>query len=128
MNLSVGSPMLEACLLAVLSRGDAYGYGLTQELTAHLGTSESTLYPVLRRLQKEGCLSVYDQPFQGRNRRYYTLTDVGAQRLKEYQEAWSDYRKKVEDLLLTDGKEGPDDQAPIFEHLRLLPRRKTSGA
>ena len=39
--------------------------------------SESTLYPVLRRLQKDGCLETYDMEYAGRNRRYYRITDAG---------------------------------------------------
>ena len=43
-----------------------------------LDLSESTLYPVLRRLQKDGCLTVHDEAFNGRNRRYYQITPAGA--------------------------------------------------
>lgn len=103
MNLTTSSPLLDACLLGVLSRGDAYGYSLTQQLKDHLGISESTLYPILRRLQKDGCLSVYDQPFQGRNRRYYTLTSLGAARLAECRSDWRSYASKINHILQCEG-------------------------
>ena len=61
--------LLEACVLALLNREDLYGYMLTQNMQSVANLSESTLYPVLRRLEKQGLLRVYDQQFQGRNRR-----------------------------------------------------------
>ena len=76
MGFQVGSTLLDACVLAVLSRGDTYGYVLTQTMRDVTDISESTLYPVLRRLQKDGCLTTYDQPFQGRNRRITYKTQV----------------------------------------------------
>ena len=71
MTFQLGAALLDACVLAVLSRGDAYGYVLTQQVRQVIEVSETALYPVLRRLQKDGCLDTYDQPHQGRNRRYY---------------------------------------------------------
>ena len=61
MTFQLGSSLLDACVLAVLSRGDAYGYILTQQVKEVIDISESTLYPVLRRLQKEAFLSTYDK-------------------------------------------------------------------
>lgn len=100
MVFQLGAPLLDGCVLAVLARGDAYGYSLTQQVKEVIDISESTLYPVLRRLQREGCLSVYDQAFQGRNRRYYTITDTGRSLLSECRGEWTQYRRKVNQLLL----------------------------
>ena len=69
MVFQLGSALLDACVLATLNKGDTYGYVLTQNIKSIVDISESTLYPVLRRLQKDGCLVTYDQAFQGRNRR-----------------------------------------------------------
>ena len=77
MVFQLGAPLLDACVLAVLTEGDAYGYTLTQQVKSVVDISESTLYPVLRRLEKDKCLETYDEPFQGRNRMYYKLTDEG---------------------------------------------------
>ena len=77
MAIQLGSVLLDACVLAVVMREDTYGYKLTQEVKQIMDVSESTLYPVLRRLQQSGCLTVYDKPFQGRNRRYYAITPAG---------------------------------------------------
>lgn len=110
MLFSLGAPLLDACVLAVLSRGDAYGYSLTQQVKEVMDISESTLYPVLRRLQRDGCLRVYDQAWQGRNRRYYALTDTGRRQLTEYRRAWLDYRSRVEHLLLSEGQGGMEHE------------------
>ncbi len=102
MVFPVASPLLDACVLAVLSREDAYGYALTQEIRRWVDISESTLYPILRRLEKEGALRVYDRPYQGRNRRYYALTTVGRAMLEGYRQEWQTYRGHVESLLFSD--------------------------
>ena len=81
---SIGATLLDAMVLAVLSKEDTYGYQITKDIQAHFAVSESTLYPVLRRLQKNGSLTTYDQPFQGRNRRYYRITVSGRALLEQY--------------------------------------------
>ncbi len=104
MVFSLTSPLLDACVLAVLSREDTYGYALTQEIRRWADISESTLYPILRRLQQEGCLQVYDRAYQGRNRRYYALTTVGRAMLAGFRQEWIKYRDSIETLLFD--KEG----------------------
>lgn len=103
MIFQLGSALLDACVLAQLSRGDTYGYVLTQNVKEIVNISESTLYPVLRRLQKDNCLTTYDQPFQGRNRRYYAITQEGKSKLDFYRNEWSEYKSKLDDILY--GKE-----------------------
>ena len=100
MMLQLGSALLDACVLAVLSREDTYGYVLTQSVRSIVEISESTLYPVLRRLQKEGWLTTYDRPFSGRLRRYYAITPAGREALAHYREEWENYKKQVESMLL----------------------------
>lgn len=99
MTFQLASALLEACVLAVLSGGDTYGYVLTQSVKGKIEISESTLYPVMRRLQKGGYLETYDQPYQGRNRRYYHITEAGRQNLLEAREEWKLYKKKVDQIL-----------------------------
>ena len=79
MVFNTGAALLDAIVLAVVSKEKegTYGYKITQDVRGVLEISESTLYPVLRRLQKDDCLEVYDMAFAGRNRRYYKLTEKG---------------------------------------------------
>ena len=99
MSFKIESSLLDACALAILKRGDTYGYEITQEMKNAIVISESTLYPVLRRLQKNGLCRTYDQPFQGRNRRYYSITDQGRAELDALRRQWSQYKASI-DLLL----------------------------
>ena len=73
MEIKVTADLLDGLVLALLDKQDYYGYALTQDMQTAISISESTMYPVLRRLQKNNYLTTYDQPYQGRNRRYYRL-------------------------------------------------------
>ena len=97
MVFNTGAALLDAIVLAVVSAEEqgTYGYKITQDVRQVLEVSESTLYPVLRRLQKEAYLQVYDMEFGGRNRRYYKLTDSGRDKLMEYRREWQEYSSKI---------------------------------
>lgn len=99
MTFNTGAALLEALVLSSVQKEDTYGYKITQDVRNVVDISESTLYPVLRRLQKEGLLAAYDQEYGGRNRRYYTITPSGKEKLKESQKGWTIYCKNIESLL-----------------------------
>lgn len=99
MAFQLGAELLDACVLGVLMRGDAYGYSLTQEMTRTVEISESTLYPVLQRLKKSGCLTTYDRPVSGRNRRYYSITDLGRERYAKFRTQWTEFKGAIDHLL-----------------------------
>jgi PadR family transcriptional regulator PadR len=100
MVFNTGSALLDAIVLAVVSKEPegTYGYKITQDVRQAIEVSESTLYPVLRRLQKEECLEVYDLEFAGRNRRYYKITDKGMAQLRLYHEEWVIYFMKINSI------------------------------
>ena len=93
------SDVLDAVVLSVVAQEGTYGYKITQDVRCVIEVSESTLYPVLRRLQKDGCLETYYMEFAGRNRRYYKITSNGMIVLDQYRRDWIDYRKRVEHVL-----------------------------
>lgn len=99
MSFPISAQLLDACVLAIVSQGETYGYELTQRIKQAFEVSESTLYPVLRRLQQDGCLVAYDQPFQGRNRRYYRITEGGERKLTFYRTEWTDFETTVKQIL-----------------------------
>lgn len=101
MSFPISAALLDAIVLSVVSRepDGIYGYKITQEVKQALDLSESTLYPVLRRLQKDGCLTVYDASFNGRNRRYYQITAVGREALTVYRAQWKQYTASIESIL-----------------------------
>ena len=86
MVFNTGAALLDAIVLAVVSHDaeGTYGYKITQDVRKIIDVSESTLYPVLRRLQKDDCLEVYDRQFDGRNRRYYKVTARGMAQFNLY--------------------------------------------
>ena len=96
MIFNTGAALLDAIVLAVVSREQqgTYGYKITQDVRDVIDISESTLYPVLRRLQKEDCLETYDMAIDGRNRRYYRITESG-----RLQGEWSSYAQKISTIL-----------------------------
>ena len=96
MIFTVNASLLDAIVLSVVSEEDTYGYKITQEVNNIIGISESTLYPVLRRLQKDNNLEVYDMEYLGRNRRYYRITNKGRILLSLYKEEWETYKQKID--------------------------------
>lgn len=99
MVFPVSAALLDALVLSVVAKEDTYGYKITQEIREAMEMSESTLYPVLRRLLKSECLTTYDQEYLGRNRRYYQITDKGKDQLKLYREEWLVYRDKINNII-----------------------------
>ncbi|MCH5197474.1 MAG: helix-turn-helix transcriptional regulator [Oscillospiraceae bacterium] len=116
MTFPISAALLDALVLAVVAREDTYGYRITQDIRTAVDISESTLYPVLRRLQKEQNLETYDREFQGRNRRYYHVTPKGRAALELYREEWKLHRKKIEDIILpqTVNTTSPQDEKTIL--------------
>ena len=100
MVFNTGATLLDAIVLAVVSKDaeGTYGYKITQEVRQVIEISESTLYPVLRRLQKDECLETYDMEFAGRNRRYYKITEKGRKQLMLYCQEWRNYSGKISSL------------------------------
>ena len=97
MVFNTGAALLDAIVLSVVAQDKegTYGYKITQEVRQVIEVSESTLYPVLRRLQKDQCLEAYDTECAGRNRRYYKVTEKGRVQLALYKNEWKKYSAKI---------------------------------
>ncbi|XCP84669.1 PadR family transcriptional regulator [Roseburia hominis] len=104
MIFPMNAPMFDLLVLAIAAKEDAYGYQISQVVKTVASTKDSTLYPVLKRLQEQGFLSVYDQPFQGRNRRYYRITDSGREHYKMLAQEWSAYKASVDEIVKGEGQ------------------------
>ena len=103
MGFPISAGLLDSMVLATVSLQDTYGYEITQNIRKAVDVSESTLYPVLRRLQKSGYLQTYDREYMGRNRRYYNITDSGRMALDSYKRDWQDHKDKVDSILMNVG-------------------------
>lgn len=106
MDAQMKKGLLDACVLHILMEGDTYGYKLTQEISGLMDTSESALYPVLRRLEAQGCLETYSAEHSGRLRRYYRITTAGVVRLNEYKEELLEQKKIINFIVGGEEKNG----------------------
>ena len=85
--------VLDVCVLAATARQDSYGYQIIRDVSSCVEISESTLYPILRRLEAAGQLTVYSVEHNGRLRKYYRITDAGRARLQEFTGEWRELMK-----------------------------------
>lgn len=90
MDIQLRRGILEVCVLTVLRRGDSYGYQLVKDVGEMIEITESTLYPILKRLESGGLLTVYSVEHNGRLRRYYRITEAGIQRIEAFIEEWKE--------------------------------------
>lgn len=82
--------LLENCVLAALARGDSYGYQIVKDMSSFVAVTESTLYPILRRLEGAGALTVYSVEHNGRLRKFYHLTEAGRRQLERFAADWGE--------------------------------------
>ena len=80
--------LLDTCVLSVLRREDSYGYQIIKDLAGCIEISESTLYPILRRLETTGCLTVYSVEHRGRLRKFYRITQSGVEQIDQFLAGW----------------------------------------
>lgn len=90
MNAQLKKGLLDVCVLSVLARGESYGYKILKDLTPCIDLSESTLYPILRRLEAGKCLIAHSVEHEGRLRKMYAITEVGRQQIRDFLEDWKE--------------------------------------
>lgn len=90
MDTQLKRGLLDICVLAAIKNEDSYGYKIIKDIKPYLTISESTLYPILRRLEEAGHLTVRSEEFNGRLRKYYRITPAGQKRIKEFAEEWKE--------------------------------------
>lgn len=89
-NPQMKKGLLEVCVLSVLNRGDSYGYKIIKDLSDYIKLSESTLYPILRRLETGNFLTVYSVEHNGRLRKMYQITQAGTEQIQEFLIGWEE--------------------------------------
>lgn len=99
MAFPTSSVLIEFLILAVLEREDSYGYEISQTIKLIANIKESTLYPILKKLEKSGFLTTYSQEFQGRKRKYYSLTEVGREQLVTLKDEWTTYTDTIQGII-----------------------------
>lgn len=98
METQLKKGVLEIYVLEELRKHDSYGYELVQNLSKHIEMSESTLYPILRRLEKANELETYNLLFNGRNRKYYKITKKGIIHIESFVKEWLDIYEKLQNI------------------------------
>lgn len=96
MDAQMKRGLIEVCVLAILKQGDSYGYQLIKDVSQLIEVSESTLYPILRRLEAAECLRVYSVEHNSRLRKYYSITEKGIARIHASLEEWSTLLKVID--------------------------------
>ena len=90
MDIQLKRGLLEVCVLAAIKNEESYGYQIIKDVKPYVELSESTLYPILRRLETADLLTVYSVPYNGRLRKYYRITPLGLQRIQDFKEDWNE--------------------------------------
>jgi PadR family transcriptional regulator PadR len=94
--------VVELAVLATIAKGETYGYRIVEELhrVEGLALTESTVYPVLTRLAREGLLATRNKESpSGPPRRYYRLTNDGQRRFRQMAESWSKLSQSLSALI-----------------------------
>lgn len=90
MDIQLKRGMLEVCVLAAIKAEDSYGYKIIKDMKPYVEISESTLYPILKRLEAAELLSVHSVEHSGRLRKYYHITPAGLRRIEEFRTEWQE--------------------------------------
>lgn len=88
MDAQLKRGVLEICVLSTMRKDDMYGYKIIKELSPFIEVSESTLYPILKRLEQSGCVTARSVEHNGRLRKYYRITNLGEDKIFDFMSDW----------------------------------------
>ncbi len=106
MEIQLKRGLLDVCVLAAIKNEDSYGYQIIKDISPYVEISESTLYPILRRLETGELLTVRSAEHNGRLRKYYHITQAGLERIEAFKEEW----KEIMMIYKFVTKEGSEDE------------------
>ena len=90
MDIQMKRGLLDVCVLAAIKDEDSYGYQIIKDIKPYVEISESTLYPILRRLESAALLTVRSAEHNGRLRKYYHITQKGLERIADFKKEWEE--------------------------------------
>lgn len=88
MDIQLKRGMLEVCVLRAIYNEDSYGYNIIKTVSDYIEISESTLYPILKRLETANAVTNYSVEHNGRLRKYYSITMIGKEKINEFITDW----------------------------------------
>ncbi|MDE6887985.1 MAG: PadR family transcriptional regulator [Eubacterium sp.] len=110
MTYPMNPVLMELLVLALICQEDSYGYQISQKLKSVSNLKDSALYPVLRKLAEQQYVAVYDQQYQGRNRKYYKITESGRLQKENLEREWDAHIQAVQEILHSSLSEGGNDE------------------
>ena len=99
MYFPVSALLIEYLILTIVDSQDSYGYEISQTIKLAADIKESTLYPILKKLEKAGFLTTYSQEYQGRKRKYYSITPEGKLQIAHFKEEWCTYKDTIDGII-----------------------------
>ncbi len=90
MDIQMKRGLLDVCVLSAIKDDESYGYQIIKDIKPYVEISESTLYPILRRLEAANLLTVRSAPHNGRLRKYYRITALGLCRIEDFKQEWNE--------------------------------------
>ena len=99
MYFPVSALLIEYLILTIVNTQDSYGYEISQTIKLAADIKESTLYPILKKLEKAGFLTTYSQEYQGRKRKYYSITEQGKEQMDYLNKEWVAYRNTIDGII-----------------------------
>ena len=105
MDIQLKRGLLDVCVLAAIKNQDSYGYQIIKDIKPDVDISESTLYPILRRLEAAELLTVRSAEHNGRLRKYYGITPAGLARIEAFKTEWAEIMSIYQFVTKEDGHE-----------------------
>ena len=99
MYFPVSALLIEYLILTIVDTQDSYGYEISQMIKMVDDIKESTLYPILKKLEKAGFVTTYTQEYQGRKRKYYSITESGKEQMQYLNKEWLSYRDTIDGII-----------------------------
>lgn len=99
MYFPVSALLIEYLILTIVDTQDSYGYEISQTIKMVADIKESTLYPILKKLEKTGFVTTYTQEYQGRKRKYYSITESGKEQMQYLNKEWLSYRDTIDGII-----------------------------
>ena len=109
MDIQRKKGILDICVLSVLRKEPSYGYQIIQDVSQCIEVNDSTMYPILRRLETTGCVTTYSNEYNGRMRKYFTITQTGINKIEEFLAEWDEVGK-IYEFVGNYGKEGKESK------------------
>ena len=90
MDVQLKRGLLDVCVLTAIQTDESSGYQIVKDVKPYVDISESTLYPILRRLETAELLTVRSAEHNGRLRKYYRITEAGLARIEAFKAEWAE--------------------------------------